>query len=109
VCRYVERNPLRAGLVPRAEEWPWSSLKFDGGERPAWLAEWPVPRPVEWKPHVNASQTEAEVQAFRLAMKNRTPFGSDDWRQEVEELLGSAHGRRRGRPRKCTDEGVLFK
>jgi hypothetical protein len=23
---YVERNPLRAGLVGRAEEWPWSSL-----------------------------------------------------------------------------------
>ena len=26
VCRYVERNPLRAGLVVHAEEWPWSSL-----------------------------------------------------------------------------------
>jgi hypothetical protein len=23
---YVERNPLRAGLVERAEDWPWSSL-----------------------------------------------------------------------------------
>ncbi|MSO45289.1 MAG: hypothetical protein EXQ59_00765 [Acidobacteria bacterium] len=26
VCRYVERNALRATLVTRAEEWPWSSL-----------------------------------------------------------------------------------
>jgi putative transposase len=26
VCRYVERNPLRAGLVNRAEQWRWSSL-----------------------------------------------------------------------------------
>src|SRR5438105_11462280 len=26
VCRYVERNPLRAGLVRRCERWPWSSL-----------------------------------------------------------------------------------
>ena len=24
VIRYVERNPLRAGLVGRAEQWPWS-------------------------------------------------------------------------------------
>jgi len=24
--RYVEANPLRARLVPRAEDWPWSSL-----------------------------------------------------------------------------------
>ena len=26
LLRYVERNPLRAGLVPRAQDWPWSSL-----------------------------------------------------------------------------------
>ena len=26
VCRYVERNALRAGLVSRAEDWRWGSL-----------------------------------------------------------------------------------
>src|SRR6266850_1096513 len=26
VCRYVERNPVRAGLVPQAEHWRWGSL-----------------------------------------------------------------------------------
>ena len=26
VCRYVERNPLRANLVPKAELWPYGSL-----------------------------------------------------------------------------------
>ncbi len=31
VVRYVERNPLRAGLVERAEDWPWSS--------PAWCVK----------------------------------------------------------------------
>ena len=33
VLRYVERNPLRAGLVS-AEDWPWSSLacRRAGGE-----------------------------------------------------------------------------
>jgi putative transposase len=25
-CRYVERNALAAGLVARAQDWPWSSL-----------------------------------------------------------------------------------
>jgi len=25
VCRYVVLNPVRAGLVPRPEDWPWSS------------------------------------------------------------------------------------
>jgi putative transposase len=26
VCRYVERNALRADLVERAERWAWGSL-----------------------------------------------------------------------------------
>jgi len=26
VCRYVERNAVRANLVRRAEAWPWGSL-----------------------------------------------------------------------------------
>ena len=26
VCRYVERNALRRGLVQRAQDWPWCSL-----------------------------------------------------------------------------------
>jgi putative transposase len=40
VCRYVERNALRAGLVARAEDWRWSSLWYrnDGKHStPAWL------------------------------------------------------------------------
>ena len=28
VARYIERNALRANLVPRAELWPWSSLHW---------------------------------------------------------------------------------
>jgi REP element-mobilizing transposase RayT len=24
---YVHRNPVRAGLVPHAEDWPWSSFR----------------------------------------------------------------------------------
>ena|ERR1700693_2534438 len=25
IARYIERNPVRAGLVKSVEEWPWSS------------------------------------------------------------------------------------
>jgi hypothetical protein len=28
LLRYIERNPLRGGLVGRAEEWAWSSLRW---------------------------------------------------------------------------------
>ena len=45
VCRYVERNPLTAGLVRRAEDWRWSSLwRRVQSDRmtSCLLARWPV-------------------------------------------------------------------
>ncbi len=46
VVRYVERNALRANLVERAEQWPWSSLCPGRHESNSEiLAAWPLPRP----------------------------------------------------------------
>jgi putative transposase len=98
VCRYVERNPVRAGLVQRAEDWRWSSLRRIDGDRPGWLTQWPVVRPPDWTSQVNAPQTEAELQAFRRAMRNGTPFGDQGWKRKIEEILGTAPRRPRGRP-----------
>src|SRR6476659_2839010 len=41
VCRYVERNALRAGLVKAAEGWRWSSLWHEVHGPPDWLCPWP--------------------------------------------------------------------
>ena len=40
LCRYVELNPVRAGLVSSADDWPWSSYKPHVGRQssPIWLA-----------------------------------------------------------------------
>jgi len=40
VCRYVELNPVKAGLVQRPDQWRWSSFLANSGQRPApaWLA-----------------------------------------------------------------------
>jgi putative transposase len=39
VCRYVELNPVRAGLVPQAQDWSWSSFRTHTGQAPGfdWL------------------------------------------------------------------------
>src|SRR5205823_2191462 len=34
VLRYAERNPVRAGLVERAQDWRWSSAALDRGPEP---------------------------------------------------------------------------
>jgi REP-associated tyrosine transposase len=69
VCRYVERNPLRAGLVTRAELWPWSSLADRARrKRRVLLLSAPFFEARIWTEYVNQAQTMAEVVAMdRLA------------------------------------------
>jgi putative transposase len=54
VCRYVEQNSLRAGLVAKAEDWRWSSLGLErvdtANKRGLKLTEWPV-LPFGFPPH----------------------------------------------------------
>jgi putative transposase len=60
VCRYVERNPLRASLVQRAEDWQFGSL-WRWAQKPEpppkLLAPWPIPRTPNWMERVNFSRT----------------------------------------------------
>ncbi|MBK8270429.1 MAG: transposase [Planctomycetes bacterium] len=59
VCRYVERNPLRAGMVKRAEAWRWSGLRrwLENDGEPVKLAQWPVDRARGWLACVNRPQS----------------------------------------------------
>jgi putative transposase len=45
VLRYVEANPVRAGLVSRAECWRWSSTTWPATPP---LTPSPIPRPAAW-------------------------------------------------------------
>jgi putative transposase len=105
VCRYVERNALRAGLVPRAEAWRWSSLwsglpEAGPDDRPP-LCDWPLARPRNWLALVNRAQTEAELAALRTASHRGRPFGSTIWQKQTAKRLGlESTLRPRGRPRK---------
>jgi putative transposase len=91
VCRYVERNALRAGLVGRAEDWRWGSLwrrERGAGEDQDLLTAWPVPVPSDWLAWVNGPQTAAEVEAVRRCVVRGRPFGSDGWSAATAQRLG---------------------
>ncbi len=82
VLRYVERNPLRADLCERAEDWRWGSMwrrqhaaEFDSN----FLAPWPLDRPRQWVSQVNKPQSERELEAIRHSLKRGTPYGSENW------------------------------
>jgi putative transposase len=103
-CRYVERNPLRAGLVEHAEDWRWSSLHRRAASRgrpPSWLSDWPIERPRLWARLVNAPQGETEEAALRRSILRGCPFGDAAWTEREANRLGlETTLRPRGRPRK---------
>jgi putative transposase len=102
VLRYVERNPLRAGLVERADDWQWSSLRSRMPQADCpWLAASPVALPTNWASIVNRPQSEAEIEAVRRSISRGTPFGAESWVKIAVKRLGlEATIRPRGRPRK---------
>jgi putative transposase len=103
VCRYIERNPLRAGLIERAEDWRWSSLDRRRAGQTSCLSEWPVKCPAKWIELVNTPQTEAEEKAFREAMGRGEPFGEESWAHAVKERMGLSRRGLRGRRMKLPD------
>jgi putative transposase len=113
VARYVEANALRAGLVERAEAWPWCSLwrrraglgdgAAGGDGEPVRLSKWPVDQPRQWLRTVNAAQSQTELEALRRGVQRGQPFGRERWVQRITRQLGLESAfRPRGRPKKVS-------
>jgi putative transposase len=89
LCRYVERNALQASLVDRAESWQWSSLaQRQGLRRPVRLSTWPIPIPEGWLDYVNEEVAPTEVQEIRTAVRRGSPYGPEEWREQMGTRLG---------------------
>jgi putative transposase len=101
VCRYVERNALRANLVGRAEDWRWSSvwLRIHHPDDDL-LTAWPLAAPKDWIADLNQPQTDAELDAIRGAVRDGQPFGDEEWASAVRTAAGVREPRRPGRPRR---------
>ena len=110
VCRYVERNPLRAGLVRRAEEWRWSSLWNRVKDSQSGLTDpWPVSEPGGWIDRVNGFDGQYELDRIRAAVAKGMPLGDPQWTAHAAGQLGlESRLRPRGRPKKAPDPFSLF-
>ena len=110
VCRYVERNALRANLVRRAEDWRWGRLyRWKAGTLRArsLLATWPLRRRARWIEYVNAPQTEAELSSLRRSVKRGCPYGNVSWCDRMVRRLGlESTLRSQGRPKKQRNEQI---
>jgi len=116
--RYIELNPVRAGMVINPGDYPWSSYRHNAyGERTPWL----TPHECYLQLGTGLEQRcrnyrglfvngldAADVRAIRNAAAFGMPLGNDRFKAQVERILGQAIGHaRRGRPpaRKQQDRG----
>jgi putative transposase len=66
--RYVERNPVRAGIVAKAEDWAWSSVREHLGLR----VNTPLPlRLEEWRESFTAAEWSAVLEENALEAEDR--------------------------------------
>ena len=110
VC-YVSLNPVRARLVARAADWPWSSVRAHINEVDDGLV---TVRPVlDRIPHFAELLSTTEDQDFgdlRLAEGSGRPLGTPDFVAGLERLLGRPIARRApGRKPAASVTGVQLK
>ena len=103
VCRYVERNALRAKIVTHAENWRWSGLFHRLHHSDDHLtSDWPVSRPEDWISRVNTPLTAAELKVVQDSVRRGTPFGDQVWIEETAKHIGLEYSLRApGRPKIC--------
>jgi putative transposase len=103
--RYVERNPVRAGIVRRAEDYPWSSAAAHCGLRDdPLLCSLPEPRPAattNWSAWLADTDDERILAKLRLHTRTGRPVGDDRFIADLELRLGRrVHAWAVGRPKR---------
>jgi putative transposase len=109
--RYLELNPVRAGMVRHSADYPWSSYpcntlgKTQTSITPhdCWLllGEDDTARTEAYQALFKEASSETDIKHIRHCIKTGLPTGNDRFRREIETVLSVrvGHGKR-GRPRK---------
>jgi putative transposase len=102
--RYIEENPVRAGIVSHPAEYPWSSFRANAmGYACAFLSPHaamralhadPVERLVAYRALFDSPQRESQIDVFRSAIKCGLAAGSPDFIERVANATGRRATRR---------------
>lgn len=105
--RYVERNPVRAGMVRRAEQYRWSSAVAHCGRLSDGLlkleSDWskPFTEMKDWSAWLAEGDEAEELQMLRRNVEKGLPCGSEGFIQKLGKQAGRLlEYRPQGRPRK---------
>jgi putative transposase len=102
-ARYVELNPVRAGLVVDAAEWPWSSARAHLSGRDERLVRVAplLAMVADWRGLLSSATPERELRDLREHGRSGCPLGSATFVERLERATGRIlHPRKPGRPSK---------
>lgn len=105
--RYVELNPVHAGMVRSAEEYPWSSARFHLGliSNDVLVRDKDLLGLVEnWEEYLGRNDERADSRLLR-AIRSGRPAGSEQFVKLVETLTGRhlSLGKRGPRPKRLSE------
>jgi putative transposase len=109
--RYVERNPVRARMVRKAENYRWSSAVAHCGLKPdpvltrklSWQRQFESIG--DWSAWLAEGDAPQRLEILRRNVEKGLPCGSEKFVQKLEKLTGRAlQYRPRGRPKREIDE-----
>ena len=88
--RYVELNPVRAGLVNTPEDWPWSSAGAHiSGKDNILVKTMPLLQLSKkpWETFLSLDAQDHEISLFRKHERTGRPLGEDLFIEKMERLL----------------------
>lgn len=93
-ARYVELNPVRAGLVATPDAWPWSSARAHLSGRPDGLTDLEplLAQVADWSDFLGLGLSEPDLQAIRAAEKTGHPLCARDFLLKIGQQQAEQTG-----------------
>ncbi|NKB59733.1 MAG: transposase [Alphaproteobacteria bacterium] len=104
-ARYVELNPVRAGLKRRARDWKWSSARAHlSGQDDSLVKVKPLlDLAPDWAAFLRQGLDEDDRDAIRAAERTGRPLGSARFTKRLEKRLGRTLAKRKPGPKPAAD------
>jgi len=100
--RYVERNPVRAGMVRRAEEYLWSSAKAHVlGQKDPLLSESFLSKEIkDWSSFLQIEDSKQDMKYLKRHARTGRPLGDEAFLTKLEIMTGRTLRKKKPGPRK---------
>jgi len=88
-ARYIEMNPVRAGIVKNPEDYPWSSAKAHlNWEDDKLVKVAPIlEKSINWRTYLKEKESKEFEDKYEKHQRTGRPFGDDSFVERLGSIL----------------------